>query len=147
MQITRYILAAALISIVVTGCSQKSSTSTSPTSSEATAAAATQGSANVEVPIYPGATVKHNTSTQTAAGVTVTTKQTALTTHDSFDKVYAWYKAKLTGWNDLGVNSTTSNGQATSKTVAFKNANHTVGITMVSPNETWVSILETTQGQ
>jgi hypothetical protein len=96
-----------------------------------------------EVPLYPGASVTHHTSVQSAAGVETTTKQTALRTPDSFDKVYAWYKGKLTGWNDTGgVRSTSSDGQ-TSKTGAFKNGNYTVGITTAGP-ETWVSILETT---
>jgi hypothetical protein len=146
MRIASLLIAVLLTSVVLAGCSQKSG-QTSTNSTTATEAATEAAAVNVKVPLYPGASVKHFTSSSSAGGVTTTTYQTALQTPDAFDKVYAWYKSKLTGWNDTGGVRSTTNSAGTQKNGAFRSggdANATVvGITSVDTG-TWVSILEKT---
>lgn len=84
-------------SLAVVGCAKSNSanqSSAAPSAAPTAAGAVAVNDLMVKLPVYPGA-VPVNTTAETA---TIAGKQVVsqvYTTHDSFDKVYAWYQTAL----------------------------------------------------
>jgi len=152
MRIERFLMVG-IVTLALAACAQKSEQTQNTTTAEnatasATSTAAEVASVNLNVPLYPGASVKHFSSTTSMGGVTKINEQTALQTSDSFDKVDGWYKAQLKGWINTGAMTETNSG-GTTRVDGFRSGQGAdatvVGITS-SPStlgKTWISIIVT----
>jgi hypothetical protein len=90
---TRTIALCLLLAATGTACTKSADTSSASSATDATATPAMSSSGatmddKTKLPLYPGATAATSGSSANEAG-------TVLTTGDSFDKVYSWYKSKL----------------------------------------------------
>lgn len=97
------VTASAVFAFGCSGNKQAETTSSTTTAPAATMAAATTGVVYLklsEVPSYPGATIIVSSSPVRA--IRSITQGKVMSTTDSFDKVYAWYKSKLPPGSDKG---------------------------------------------
>ena len=151
MRIERFLMAG-ILTLALAACAQKSqqtqNTTTTENATTASSTTAEVASVNLNVPLYPGASVKHFSSTTSMGGVTKVNEQTALQTSDPFDKVDGWYKAQLKGWINTGAMTETTSG-GTTRVDGFRSGQGAdatvVGITS-SPStlgKTWISIIVT----